>query len=283
MSLTYDYHSSSHANNGNVYQIANGRDSNRTQNFLYDSLNRIAQAYTSGTNWGETFSPNATAPGVVPTTPGIDAWGSLTNRSGVTGKTLYESLNAAPGTTTNQLTGYGYDAAGNMISNGTATYTYDAENRLTSTAGCTFTYDGDGRRVQKTGCASIYYWRDLAGNPLEESTTGTMVREYVFFGGERVARRDVSTNTVHYVFSDHLGSTSLVTDAVGTMPPQSESDYYPYGGEIVVTTPTIQDQNYKFTGKERDSQSGLDNFDARYDASNLGRFMTPTPAVWGLG
>src|SRR3989449_1599399 len=31
----------------------------------------------------------------------------------------------------------------------------------------------------------------------------------------------------------------------------------------------------KFTGKERDSESGLDNFGARYDASVLGRFMTP--------
>lgn len=31
----------------------------------------------------------------------------------------------------------------------------------------------------------------------------------------------------------------------------------------------------KFTGKERDSESGLDNFGARYDASSLGRFMTP--------
>ena len=32
---------------------------------------------------------------------------------------------------------------------------------------------------------------------------------------------------------------------------------------------------YKFTGKERDSESGLDNFGARYNASTMGRFMTP--------
>jgi RHS repeat-associated protein len=32
---------------------------------------------------------------------------------------------------------------------------------------------------------------------------------------------------------------------------------------------------YKFTGKERDSESGLDNFGARYDSSSLGRFMSP--------
>jgi RHS repeat-associated protein len=34
---------------------------------------------------------------------------------------------------------------------------------------------------------------------------------------------------------------------------------------------------YKFTGKERDTESGLDNFGARYNASSLGRFMSPDP------
>jgi len=32
-----------------------------------------------------------------------------------------------------------------------------------------------------------------------------------------------------------------------------------------------------FTGKERDSESGLDNFGARYNSSNFGRFMSPDP------
>jgi RHS repeat-associated protein len=32
---------------------------------------------------------------------------------------------------------------------------------------------------------------------------------------------------------------------------------------------------YKFTGKERDSESGLDNFGARYASSSMGRFMSP--------
>src|SRR5437899_2646602 len=34
---------------------------------------------------------------------------------------------------------------------------------------------------------------------------------------------------------------------------------------------------YKFTGKERDSESGLDDFPARYYASTMGRWMTPDP------
>jgi RHS repeat-associated protein len=34
---------------------------------------------------------------------------------------------------------------------------------------------------------------------------------------------------------------------------------------------------YKFTGKERGSESGLDNFGVRFDASSMGRFMSPDP------
>ena len=32
---------------------------------------------------------------------------------------------------------------------------------------------------------------------------------------------------------------------------------------------------YEFTGKEHDSESGFDNFGARFDSSSLGRFMSP--------
>ena len=34
---------------------------------------------------------------------------------------------------------------------------------------------------------------------------------------------------------------------------------------------------HKFTGKERDGESGLDNFGARYLTSSIGRFMSPDP------
>jgi len=36
---------------------------------------------------------------------------------------------------------------------------------------------------------------------------------------------------------------------------------------------------YKFTGKERDAESGLDMFGARYYGSSMGRFMTPDPKM----
>ncbi len=50
-------------------------------------------------------------------------------------------------------------------------------------------------------------------------------------------------------------------------------DYLPYGEQIAGGTGTT----HKFTGKERDAESGLDDFEARYDSSSLGRFMSPDP------
>ena len=41
--------------------------------------------------------------------------------------------------------------------------------------------------------------------------------------------------------------------------------------------------HYKFTGKERDSESGLDNFGARYNSSSLGRFMSPDWSAAPMG
>ena len=161
----------------------------------------------------------------------------------------------------------------------TPTYSYDIENRLTSAAaGYTYVYDGDGKRVKKctnSGCtAGTLYWTGVGSDPLVESALGgSNTEEYIFFNGRRMARAEepVSTTNVHYYFSDHVGSADVITNYQGSV--QKESDYYPYGGEIVISGSDIN--NYKFNGKERDSESGLDNFGARYDSSNLGRFMTP--------
>jgi len=248
--------------NGSVQSFTNDKDSNRSVSYTYDALNRIASAVTPNTdcstlptgitkNWGESFT--------------IDAWSNLTNRT-VT-KCSADSLSVVA-LTNNRLSGFGYDVAGNMTSNGSAAYSYDAESRLKTAGGVTYTYDGDGNRVIKSN--GTEYWG--SGPLLESDGSGNLQREFVFAGGTRIARRDLPDGTVHYIFSDRLGSADVVTTTTGTI--QRESDYYPYGGERVYIS-GIPNQNYKFTGKERDSESGLDNFGARFDASSLGRFMTP--------
>jgi RHS repeat-associated protein len=173
--------------------------------------------------------------------------------------------------------------AGNMTNNGS--YVYDAENRLIATSGYSYVYDGDGQRVEKctegttpgtcaTGATGTLYWRGAGSDPLTETDlSGNVQNTYIFFGGERVARRD-SAGAIHYYFSDHLGSHGLIENATGTACEQ-DVDYYPYGAEQYDYCTTQVAQNYKFIGKERDVESGLDNFGARYNASGLGRFMTP--------
>ena len=203
----------------------------------------------------------------------------------MTGKSLHEGLSTSAGTN-NQLSGYGYDPAGNMISNGSSSYFYDAENRLIASGGDSYIYDGDGMRVEKctegnvagtcaSGASGTLYWRGTSSAPLSETNlAGTIQNTYVFFNGERVARRD-SAGAIHYYFSDQVGSHGVVENATGTVCEQ-DIDYYPYGGvQQDYYSGSGVSQNYKFTGKERDTESGLDNFGARYDASTLGSFMTP--------
>jgi RHS repeat-associated protein len=283
--------------NGNVIQIANGKNSNRTQNFVYDPLNRIWQAYSSGPNWGETYSQSQAGPGTAfsASVAGIDAWGNLTNRSPVTGKTNYEPLNCQV-TASNQFLvscGFNYDAAGNLIKNGNDTFTYDAENRLiasiVATNGTSYVYDGDGNRVEKCTeatttmgapepgvCASnatglFYFLHEEGGTLAETDLSGNWTATYGLVRGQIVERVDLPANVVHYYFHDHLNSTSIVTDGSGNI--ENESDYYPYGGEMVISSGDTN--RYKFTGKERDAESNLDYFGARHYASSLGRYMRP--------
>jgi len=54
--------------------------------------------------------------------------------------------------------------------------------------------------------------------------------------------------------------------------PVWQEEYAPFGQEINSQFTT---NNYKFTGKERDTESGLDYFGARYYASTMGRWMSP--------
>ena len=219
-----------------------------------------------------------------------DAWGNLLGKS-VT-KCGAENLSVTADTH-NWIhasgTDYQYDAAGNMTFNATAptqAYTYDQENRITGAAGYTYTYDGDGNRVRKsngnTASSGTLYWYMTPGVVAESDLAGTLKSEYVFFDGERVARKDFPGNTVAYYFSDHLKTASVITDAAGTI--KAESDYYPWGGELQFVNNDSND--YKFTGKKRDAETGLDYFGARYYSNGLGRWIsadwsaTPVPVPY---
>ena len=89
---------------------------------------------------------------------------------------------------------------------------------------------------------------------------------------------------IAYYHADHLGSTNLVTDSAGEI--VSETAYYPFG--VVrhehLAKPTEFDPHYRFSDKERDEESGLYYFGARYLAPWLARWVScdPAGAVDGL-
>ena len=189
--------------------------------------------------------------------------------------------------------GWQYDARGNVIKQASGeTFAYDAENRVvaycpsdgnpvncTQTAGNNRTlyyYDGEGHRVQSSGpngtTAFVY---DAAGN---------LAAEYGTAGNACVTC---------YVTTDHLGSTRVVTDQNGCA--VFRQDYLPFGETVLTgsgnlrmsatggprctgtngyTSAAGSPVRQGFTGKERDSESGLDYFGARYMSSAQGRWTS---------
>jgi RHS repeat-associated protein len=139
-------------------------------------------------------------------------------------------------------------------------------------------HDGDGNRVMKSN--GKIYWYGAGTEILEETdATGSMTNasfsEYIYFAGERVARHDASGNVFYYV-QDALGTTDGMVEITANNATETfcyDADFYPYGGEKVYTNTCPQ--NYKFEGKERDAESGNDDFGARYYSSVYGRWLSP--------
>ena len=234
------------------------------QNYTYDPVNRILTASeAAGANWSRTYD--------------YDPYGNraVIANSGLPTSPLMPGTLAAISTANNQitLTGTVYDLAGNQTATAlNETLVYDANNHQTSyfdpvsAVTTTYEYDGQGNRVKKImpSKTDIYVY----------DAFGKLAAEY-----STVAPSDPGT---HYRTVDHLGSTRLVTDATGTE--IERRDYLPFGEEIPSTvgnrgtgsTSTLDDR-HRFTGKERDTESQLDYFLARYYSSPMGRFLSVDP------
>jgi RHS repeat-associated protein len=263
----YGYNSG--ANNGNVMSITNVNDSTRSQTFAYDQLNRLTSA-SDASHWGNNYV--------------YDAWGNLLQKSPLSGKPVGENLGVTADVY-NRLhvsagADYQYDAAGNMTYNANGTYyTFDQENRLAAAGGYTYLYDADGNRVQKTGGgATTTYWYGSPGIIAESDASGNLTN-YIFWNGQRLAR-NVSGDVKYYI-TDHLHSTDMFVDKSGAA--LDDQDYFPWGGAVPSVGTSTSNNHYKFTGKERDSETGLDYFGARYYSNGLGRWIsadwsaTPVP------
>ena len=98
-------------------------------------------------------------------------------------------------------------------------------------------------------------------------------------GGDAHAgqRSGVPQQLIRYQFGNHLGSASLELDDQAQI--ISYEEYYPYGSTSyqAVRSQTETPKRYRYTGKERDEETGLDYHSARYYALWLGRWLSTDP------
>ena len=84
------------------------------------------------------------------------------------------------------------------------------------------------------------------------------------FAGERV----------FYYHTDQSGTPIAMTDESGSV--VWRADYKPFGEEQSIN-PAAVENNEKFVGKEKDKETGMYYFGARYMQDKIGRFVSPDP------
>ncbi|MGH9933458.1 MAG: RHS repeat-associated core domain-containing protein, partial [Pyrinomonadaceae bacterium] len=93
---------------------------------------------------------------------------------------------------------------------------------------------------------------------------------------------------LNWLVTDQLGTPRLIFDKTGSLAATKRHDYLPFGEELAAGTGgRTPQQGYvgdstrqKFTQKERDNETGLDYFLARYYSSTQGRFTSPDPVYF---
>ncbi len=236
--------------NGMIQQIRDQVNSSYSETYSYDNLYRLVQAETSV--WTASWAYDRSGNRLSQTTTGVSYSETL-------------SISA----TSNRVNGWTYDAAGNVTNDGVHTYQYDAENRLIkidngSTA--VYAYGPKGERVSKiaAGVTTYFYWG------IGEKVGGQWTRLYVSGPGGKLV--EYSGGTTWFFATNHLGTIAARMNVSGQT--METYRYLPYGERYAGTqTP------HQYTGKERDAESGLDYFGARYLSSAHGRWMSVDPVV----
>ncbi len=199
-----------------------------------------------------------------------------------------------------------YDTAGNLQIvyeyDLRKTLYYDAENRVWkaevynsqsgTTATTIYVYDGEGKRVKQrlgagdeTEDVQRFVYNAVGAIVAEyESLTQAPKREHVYGASGLLSVVDSNaTEGIRYLVSDHLGSPRISMKEGLVV--ASRHDYYPFGEELLSAERRSHADGYlrsdgvrqRFTGKERDTETGLDYFGARHYGSTLGKFLSCDP------
>ncbi|MBK7706082.1 MAG: hypothetical protein IPJ30_09945 [Acidobacteria bacterium] len=153
---------------------------------------------------------------------------------------------------------------------------HEVKNASGQTIGRYF-YDGEGKRVKKITSNS-------------EGASETTI--FVYSAGKLVAEYSntqvpVPNRTTRYLTEDHLGTPRVITDSEGNV--TSRRDFLPFGEEITpdigarssiaAYQPTTDNVKQKFTGYQKDEETGLDFAEARMYENRHGRFTAVDPLL----
>lgn len=160
-----------------------------------------------------------------------------------------------------------------------------------------YVYDASGQRtrkvVEKNNGTLIEERINLGGFEIYREhpgpigpNTATLEREtiHIMDDKQRVALVETRTKptplltTMRYQFGNHLGSASLELDENENVVTYEE--YHPYGTtsyQAGRTTAEVSLKRYRYTGMERDEESGLNYHGARYCAAWLARWANTDP------
>jgi len=110
----------------------------------------------------------------------------------------------------------------------------------------------------------------------EDSTDKEQNIIHVMDDAARIAQVRIGTafnddiaEEVHYVLDDHLGSSTTRLNATGVIIDRQE--FYPFGD---TSLRTYSKKRYAFIGREKDAESGLHYWSARYYSSWMCRFIS---------
>ena len=296
-------------NNGNITRSdhwipdVNGAWNATTYDYYgYDGLNRITSTseYTnSSSNTNVVFNYTQAFT--------IDQWGNRTIHQ--TNTTTLPDINKKDfavntannrlGVPVGQFATMSYDNVGNLIND---TYTnpaaggamdYDADNHMTSVVNGShkYRYNADGKRVRRIIASQGEFWMvyGIGGELVAEYNASTGIpaptspsKEYGYRNGQMLVIAESST-VVKWLVQDHLGSTRMEIGLIGNLSDVTRHDYLPFGEELAGAMRVgngyggATNTKQKFTGYERDSETGLDFAQARYMSSVQGRFTSVDP------
>jgi RHS repeat-associated protein len=290
LKLEYNYGSTN--NNGNVQRqiitVPGTTALTLTQIYKYDQSNRLTGAQEVSGN----VSTWQTSSYIWQQGYDYDKYGNRNSVSSViTGNSAaFPTFTPAPeidgatnqfkkGNSSGVSTGFDYDPVGNLKQEPYAlnrsvlmNYAYDANNHLVqakqngSVVG-SYVYDGAGKRVKKVDSATTIFVYNILGQIVAEYSDVT----------------PSGASGTSYLIADNLGSPRAITNSSGEV--IARHDYLPFGEEIgagiggrsTVQKYMVDQVRQKFTGYERDDETGLDFAQARYYGNVHGRFTSVDP------